>query len=205
MARSSTTAPPSDEELACRAQQGCRASFEELVRRFQTPVLQFLQHRGAAAVAEDLLQDTFVRAYVNLSRYRSRWRFATWLFTIARRVSLNDQRRRRPQSGGAAIEAAEHAAPGPAELAATADSRRYLWDRAARALSQDELTAVWLHYVESLSTREIATVLERSSMAVKTMIFRARKKLLPLLEELAPGGSAASSAAGPARNRALCV
>ncbi len=141
------------------------------MRRFQTPVLQFLQHRGAAAAAEDLLQDTFIRAYVNLFRYRSRWRFATWLFTIARRVSLNHHRRRRPENG-AAIEAAECPVAGPAETAAAADSRQYLWDRAARVLSQEELTALWLHYVESMSTRDIATVLERSSVAIKTMIFR---------------------------------
>ncbi len=204
MPRSSTTASPSDEELACRAQQGSTASFEELMRRFQTPVLQFLQHRGAAAAAEDLLQETFIRAYVNLFRYRSRWRFATWLFTIARRVSLNYHRRPRPESG-AAVESVECGVPGPAELATAADSRRYLWDRAAQVLSEDELTAMWLHYVESMSTRDIATVLERSSMAIKTMIFRARRKLAPVLEELAPEGAAPGSAAAPARDNAWCA
>jgi RNA polymerase sigma-70 factor (ECF subfamily) len=174
------------------------------MRRFQTPVLQFLQHRGAAAAAEDLLQDTFIRAYVNLFRYRSRWRFATWLFTIARRVSLNYHRRPRAESGGA-MEAAECGRAGPADLAAAADSRQYLWDRAAGVLSQEELTAMWLHYVESMSTREIATVLERSSVAIKTMIFRARKKLAPVMEELAPEGTVPGSGAGPARNNVLCA
>jgi RNA polymerase sigma-70 factor (ECF subfamily) len=204
MPRSSPTASPSDEELARRAQQGSTASFEELLRRFQTPVLQFLQHRGAAAAAEDLLQETFIRAYVNLFRYRSRWRFATWLFTIARRVSLNHHRRRRPISG-AAVESAECGAVGPAEAAAAADSRQYLWDRAAQVLSQEELTALWLHYVESMSTRDIATVLERSGVAVKTMIFRARRKLAPVLKELAPEGTVPGSRAAPARNNAWCA
>jgi RNA polymerase sigma-70 factor (ECF subfamily) len=174
------------------------------MRRFQTPVLQFLQHRGAAAAAEDLLQETFIRAYVNLFRYRSRWRFTTWLFTIARRVSLNYHRRPRPENS-AVIESAACRGVGPAEAAAAADSRQYLWDRAAEVLSEDELTAMWLHYVESMSTREIATVLERSSVAIKTMIFRARKKLAPVLEELAPEGTPPGSAAAPARNDALCA
>ena len=174
------------------------------MRRFQTPVLQFLQHRGAAAAAEDLLQETFIRAYVNLFRYRSRWRFATWLFTIARRVSLNYHRRPRPESG-AAVEAVECGGAGPAELAAAADSRRYLWDRAAEVLSQEELTAMWLHYVESMTTRDIATVLERSGVAIKTMIFRARRKLAPVIEELAPEGAAPRSAATPANNNAWCA
>jgi RNA polymerase sigma-70 factor (ECF subfamily) len=196
-------ASPSDEELARRAQQGSTASFEELLRRFQTPVLQFLQRRGAAAAAEDLLQETFIRAYVNLFRYRSRWRFATWLFTIARRVSLNYHRRPRLDAGGA-VDSAAGGGAGPAEAAAAADSRQYLWDRAARVLSQEELTAMWLYYVESMSTREIATVLERSSVAIKTMMFRARRKLAPVLEELAPEGAAPGSPP-PAHNNAWCV
>ena len=56
------TLSPSDEQLAWRAQRGCADSFDQLMRRFQAPVLHFLQHRGAAAEAEDLLQETFVRA-----------------------------------------------------------------------------------------------------------------------------------------------
>ena len=64
---------------------------------------------------------------------------------------------------------------------------------------------MWLHYVESMSTRDIATVLERSSVAIKTMMFRARRKLAPVLEELAPEGTAPRSTAAPARNNAWCV
>ena len=80
MQRETTAVPPGDEELARRAQLGCTDSFEELVRRFQVPLLRFLGRRTSAVDAEDLLQDTFVRAYQNLQRYRSAWRFRTWLF-----------------------------------------------------------------------------------------------------------------------------
>jgi RNA polymerase sigma-70 factor (ECF subfamily) len=187
---------PSDEELAARAQVGCTASFEELLRRFQVPLLHFLRHVGPAADAEDVLQETFLRAYSRLNFYRPKWRFATWLYTIARRTSINYHRRSRAaQLSGtrvraaaddAALRNAESPAAGPAAAAEATDGRRYLWRTARQTLTVDEVAALWLHYVDEMPLGEIAAVLGRSHAAVKTMMFRARKKLLPLVGELAP-------------------
>jgi len=176
----------SDEELAVQAQQGCAASFDVLLRRFQTRLLQFLRRRARPADAEDLLQETLVRAYRSLHQYRSTWRFATWLFAIARRVSINYYRRTRPVPDDDAIGRAAARTAGPAQAAAANDGRRYLWETAARVLTEHELTALWLHYVEDLPARDVGRVLGRSWVSVKTMMFRARKKLLPLLAELGP-------------------
>ncbi|MFH1264748.1 MAG: sigma-70 family RNA polymerase sigma factor [Planctomycetota bacterium] len=203
MQRTPTTVP-SDEELACRAQKGCAGSFEQLMLRFQAPVLQFLRRRGASSDAEDLLQETFVRAYANLHRYRQRWRFATWLFTIARRVSINHGRRARPVADVEALRSAESGAPSPLEAIVAEEDRRRLWDVAAKALSQEELTAVWLYYVEEMPTREIAAVLERSWVSVKTMMFRARRKLRTLLRDLEPDVAPQRSAASPEQEDAAC-
>src|SRR5688572_27499948 len=84
-----------DEELACRAQRGCRESFDELMKRYQAPLLHFLRSRTAPAEAEDLLQESFLRAYRGLQRYRSAWPVRTWLFTIARRICIDSRRRSR--------------------------------------------------------------------------------------------------------------
>jgi RNA polymerase sigma-70 factor (ECF subfamily) len=158
------------------------------MRRFQVPVLHFLKRRGGEA--EDLLQETFIRAYAGLHRYRPEWRFATWIFTIARRVSITHRRRtRRHQTREAALASAECGRAGPVEAAIDEDSRRYLWRRAAQILSEDEVAALWLHYGENLGVREIAAVLGRSCSAVKTMLFRSRKRLVPLLGELTPDGA----------------
>jgi RNA polymerase sigma-70 factor, ECF subfamily len=178
-------ASTSDEQLACRAQRGCAASFEQLLRRFQTPVLQFLRHRGPAADAEDLLQETFLRAYENLRRYRPRWAFSAWLFTIARRTSINHRRRTRPATDPAAVEAAASPGAEPLDAMVAAESRRRLWNLAAGVLSEEQITALWLYYVEGMPGREIALVLGRSRGSVKIMLFRARKKLRPLLSEFA--------------------
>jgi RNA polymerase sigma-70 factor, ECF subfamily len=175
----------SDEELACRARQGCALSFEHLLRRFQTPVLHFLQRRGFSADAEDLTQETFLRAYENLHQYNCRWPFATWLFTIAHRTGLNHRRRLRPTADTRVVEAALSAAPAPLENLVVAEDRRRLWDQAAGVLSEEQTTALWLHYVEDMPAREIARVLGRSWASVKVMLFRARKRLTPHLGEFA--------------------
>jgi RNA polymerase sigma-70 factor (ECF subfamily) len=195
---------PSDEDLALRAQRGCASSFEHLVRRFQAPVLQFLRRRGAGADSEDLLQETLVRAYSNLHRYRPRWRFATWLFTIARRIAINHYRRTRASAGGEFLESIESRAAGPFQEIVEAEKRqrqRGLWDIAAAALSEEQMSAVWLFYVEEMSAREIAAVLDRSWVSVKTMLFRARRRLIPLLEDLNPGGSSQSPGASGVKRR----
>jgi RNA polymerase sigma-70 factor, ECF subfamily len=129
-------------------------------------------------------QETFLRAYENLHRYRPRWAFSAWLFTIARRTGINHRRRTRPAAAQPpAVEAAASLAPEPLEALVAAESRRRLWDLAAEALSEEQMTAVWLHYVEDMPVREIALVLGRTRGSVKIMLFRARKKLLPLLGE----------------------
>jgi RNA polymerase sigma-70 factor (ECF subfamily) len=176
--------PPSDEELARRAGDGCAASFEQLVRRFQVPLLHFLRRQGAGGDAEDLLQETFFRAYANLHRYRPRWRLATWLFTIARRVAINHHRRSRPRVVEASWESAVSEVPEPYQVLVEEESRRRLWHLAAQVLSADEWTALWLFYAEDMPAREIAAVLGRSWVGVKTMLFRSRKRLLPLVSDL---------------------
>lgn len=181
----------SDEELARQAQQGRTEAFEELARRYQVPLVRFLHRFGNAHEAEDLTQDTFVRAYENLHRYRDTWKFATWLFTIARRVGLNRNRRRRPAVDSEAVESAESAVALPSEIAGKEDDRRWLWEQAATVLSTSQMTTLWLYYAEEMPVKEVAQVLGRTRVAVKTMLFRARKKLMPLLEEredLPPGG-----------------
>jgi RNA polymerase sigma-70 factor, ECF subfamily len=184
MVRSPVDASPSDEELACRAQRGCVSSFDRLVRRFQSPILQFLRNRGAGSDAEDLLQETFLRVYENLHRYDSKWSFSSWLYTIARRISINHRRVARPKTDEAAVHFVVSASPEPWHSAVVKEDRTRLWDLAAATLSEEQTTALWLHYVEDMSLQDIAAVLGRTRGSVKVLLFRARKRLLPLLDAL---------------------
>src|SRR4051794_35378927 len=80
----------------CARARCCDACFESLVRRFQVPLLHYLLRRTASrADAEDLVQESFLAAYKNLASYDSRWRFSTWLFTIANRLATSAARKGR--------------------------------------------------------------------------------------------------------------
>ena len=179
--------PPSDEQLALLAQAGSAASFEQLVRRLQVPLVHFLLRRtGCLADAEDLAQDAFVRAHRSLASYSPKWRFRTWLFTIAHRLAINlSHRRRRTGQASSALDALASSAAEACDLVAADESRQSLWNTATAVLAADEVSALWLHYVEELSTAEVAQVLARSRVAVKTMLFRARKRLEPHLRAFA--------------------
>ncbi len=183
----------SDEHLACRAQEGCAASFEELVRRYQVPILHFLRHKSFAVDdVEDMTQETFLRAYRKLRQYRGDRAFRPWLFTLAYHVALNAQRdKRRAERARPMQEAINEAASQP-DSQADPEAHRRLWNVAEDVLSQPQFTAVWLYYVEQLSIREIAFVLKRSNAAVKTTLFRARQRLEPFLQEFAENNESAT-------------
>jgi RNA polymerase sigma-70 factor (ECF subfamily) len=161
-------------------------SFEELVRRFQMPLVHFLRRRISAAEADDVAQDTFLRAYENLDRYRPTARFSTWLFTIGCRLCSNARRKQKNVGRYDALDDVQSSEQAPPQIAANREHQAKLWKVAAEMLSEPEYRAVWLHYVEGMSTGEISRVMGRTRAAIKTMLFRSRRKLIPVLEELDP-------------------
>lgn len=161
-------------------------SFEELVRRLQVPLVHFLRQTAWAGEADDLAQDTFLRAYENLGRYDGSSRFSTWLFTIGRRLCLNANRRARPDGDSRLADTLEAREPSPQSVAADREHKTRLWQEAARLLSETEYSTVWLHYVEGMATAEIAEIVGCSRAAAKTMLFRSRRKLSEALDQLDP-------------------
>ena len=171
------TAAASAEELAVRAREGSRVSFDELVTRYRPRLVAFLARRLAdPADSEDVAQETFLRAYDRLAQYDPSRPFATWLFTIGKNVAANhaiargrrDARDRDSRPADAAAEAAIEDGAGASDL----------WQRAQAILSPDAYRMLWLRYAQGLTVREIAAELDRSSVAVKVMLFRARRRLL---------------------------
>lgn len=178
-----------DEQLARRAQEGCAASFEELVRRYQVPVLHYLRRKAFAANdVEDMTQETFLRAYRKLRRYRSDRPFRPWLFTVAFRVALNAARDEKRAEQAKTMGDLMIEAPPSGRGGDDRETRLRLWSIAEDALSEPQFTALWLFYVEQLSVREIGYVLGRSAASVKTTLFRARKRLEPYLREFTKEG-----------------
>src|SRR5688572_11814714 len=88
----------SDESLVLRAQDGSMDAFEQMVARFEGRLFNFIARRLGSGHrqtdAEDLTQETFLRAWRSVSEYRPHFRFSTWLFTIAARLVVDHQRHR---------------------------------------------------------------------------------------------------------------
>jgi RNA polymerase sigma-70 factor (ECF subfamily) len=181
--QSTATIDATDEDLARRARAGSVECFEDLVRRYQVPLLRFLQRRGPNRQdAEDVIQDAFLRAYQSLDRYREDQPFKPWLFTIAYRLAI-DGARRRKFTAGAVEHLKDDRNDGPMNSAAASDSKQHLWNVVRRVLKDEIYAAVWLHYGESMPTEDIAAVIGRSRDWVKTSLMRARIKIKAALEE----------------------
>ena len=175
------------EELAGRAQAGSLPCFVELVGRFEGRVFNFLLRRvRLAADAEDLTQETFLRAWQNIGRYRSKFRFSTWLFTIASRLAVDHHRSKRRDWTGVSAEIQEARAHRETPPADAHQDDGGLWGLAATLLTSEQHSALWLRYAEDLTPKEIARVLGRTQIAVRVMLFRARETLAAHIGEKYP-------------------
>src|SRR5690349_9942736 len=86
---------PPDEHLMLRYQQGDRSAFAVLVRRHQQPLFNFaLRQVRVPQVAEDVVQETFVRVVQNAADFKHEARFTTWVYTITRNLCIDQLRKR---------------------------------------------------------------------------------------------------------------
>jgi len=175
-----------DETRAVRAavdavRRGDREAFGKLVERYERRLfgLTLMAVRDPAA-AEEVAQDAFVRAFTHLDAYDEQRPFYPWLATIAVRLSQNWLRARARQGGHASVPLDPNldAGSGPDPLAEiVADERdRRLW-RLVAALPSGQRTAVFLHYRQQMKVDEVARALGVTSGTVKTLLFRARRRL----------------------------
>lgn len=202
----------SDVQLMLDVKAGDETSFELLLQRYRSPLVNFLYRMvHDAATAEDLAQEVFLRVYRARKKYSPDAKFTTWLFRIATNLALNSIRDGRHQwlevsldqdSGEerTVIEVRD-LAPGAVERLIARD-RALQIRRAIRALPEKQRAAVFLHKYQELDYDEIAKVLDCSVSALKSMLFRAyetlRVELAPLLtgEELPVAAPAASRREG---------
>ncbi|HEV3338804.1 MAG TPA: sigma-70 family RNA polymerase sigma factor [Pirellulales bacterium] len=169
-------------ELVRRAQGGCADSFAELACRFRPRLLNLLRSQVGAAHcdAEDIAQESLARAFQHLDRFDHRYRFSTWLYTIAIRLARDHARseRRRPPHivlDEAQCRSRESEVTERAERLDTIDN---LWQTARRVLNESQYTAMWLRYAEDLSPVEIARVMRKSRIGVRVLLHRGRSRLI---------------------------
>ncbi|NOZ41496.1 MAG: sigma-70 family RNA polymerase sigma factor [Planctomycetes bacterium] len=174
----------SEEDLAGRVQGGCAESFAELVARLQ-PRLMFVLRRRLRneADVEDVAQKTLFRAYEKIHLYDPTRKFSPWLFTIAIRLAADHYRQKKiaTEPTGETASTIADPQPSPAQQAISREQSDDLWAVARRLLKPDQWTALWLLYGEGQTVREIASTLDRTSVSIRVLLYRARKKLTPHL------------------------
>ena len=151
-------------------------AFAELVRRYQSPVRAFLARmtRGDTHLADDLAQETFVKAWKKLDTYRGGSKFATWLFGIA----VNEFRTVARQRKELALEEIDGVAPEGNESAGDSRSQLRLdLTEALERLHSGERAAIVLCCQNGLTHEEAARVLDCPLGTVKTNVMRGKEKL----------------------------
>lgn len=165
----------SDEVLAVRAAEGQQCCFEELVSRYSQRLYGFFCNRiRFCHDAEDLVQETFIKAYTNIDHYNSKYAFCTWLFTIGRNLAISHFRRTRHIKS---TELIEKTSPDPYEMIAARDQVENIWQK-CRSLRRDQYDALWFRYAEELSIKEISMIMGKRQGHVKVLLCRARMNLL---------------------------
>lgn len=163
-------------DLARRARRGDAAAFDQLVLRFQRPVLRFCWRLLRSPDAEDLAQDTFVRAFVHFERFDPERPVLPWLIAIARRLCLDVLRRRKVTAGLEALPVSDQPVPS-AEREASAREQLGRLEHALDALAEGPREAVILFHIEEMSYRDIAAALEVPVGTVMTWLHRGRAQL----------------------------
>ncbi|MPZ21686.1 MAG: sigma-70 family RNA polymerase sigma factor [Luteitalea sp.] len=195
--------------LLARARAGDSDAFGELVKRHSRGVFAVaFRVTGNEHDAEDVVQETFIKAYRQLGRFEERARFSTWLTRIAANCAvdlLRSRSNREPangetEMGGAASEACPCLAPLPDRAALGGEVRERI-QVAMAELTAMERAAFVLRHFEGESIEVISAELGLKASATKHSIFRAVRKMRAALEPFVRPAAAPRGSAGSSGNR----
>jgi RNA polymerase sigma-70 factor (ECF subfamily) len=190
-----------DAALMLRVKRGDLKAFEALAEKYKQPIVNMMYRMlRDPDEAEDLAQSVFIRVYQSAKRYEASAKFSTWIFTIARRLCLNEIRRRgrhRSESLDSRPTDREEQAPRQFEDAKTfSPPEAYLHgelaekiEEAVAQLPEKQRLAMVLCRQEELSYEEMARVLRCSVPATKSLIHRGRETLKEKLKPYLRSGA----------------
>jgi RNA polymerase sigma-70 factor (ECF subfamily) len=184
--------PATDVELVRGALDGVEPAFREIVQRYQRPVYGLIVRMVRdAGRAEELAQDTFVKAFRALHTYDVKRKFSAWLMTIAHHVAIDELRKgsvpteplESPFEDGERREFPDRRSPSPALLAERQQLAEVLQQAIGR-LRPEYREVVALRYERDLDYDEIVEITGLPMGTVKSALHRARKELADHLESL---------------------
>lgn len=177
----------SDSELIAQTVAGNQAAYADLVKRHQrfvfTLALRFTKVREDA---EEVAQDSFIKAYRSLSSFQGQAKFSTWLYSIVYTTAMTFLRKKRVDTESlddahTFIQVESHASVHDVNNAEL-KSRQYYVDRAIAQLLPDDAAIITLFYKGEQSLEEIGQAMGMEANTVKVKLFRARQRLKEKLE-----------------------
>ncbi len=184
-----------DEErrLIRLAASGDREASAAFIREYQPSLRAYLLRlSGRPDIAEDIAQEAFVRVLTNLHRFDDRYRFSTWLFTIAKRLYVNARQKHAPLFNTEAVAYERSSGRGPGAHAASNEVSTHVRDalqEALMSLGEDQREIVVLFHQLDWPITLIAQHMGMPEGTIKSHLHRSRKKLRSLLAAHARHGS----------------
>jgi len=185
LTRTAAKALPADEELIARFQAGDVYAYEQLVRRYKEPLLNFVfRFIGDLVEAEDIVQDTFYRVYKNKHYYKEVAKFSTWIYTIAGNLAKTELRRRRRKRffsiNKESINEKEVEIPdlkSDPEVETNTIVTEKIIQQAIGKLPQKFRQVIVLRDIQGFSYEEISSIIKVPLGTVKSRVNRARLRL----------------------------
>ena len=184
-----------DAQVMLRVKDGDDAGFEYLVTKFRRPMMAFMYRMAHnTSVAEELVQEVFLRVYRSRQTYNAEAKFSTWLYRIATNLAVNharDTKYERPEmtvnldepdeETGSTIDLPDHSMT--AEQAILRHERMAAIRQHVQNLPERQRMAVLMHKYQGMDYRQIGEVLKLSESATKSLLFRAYEKLREKLKD----------------------
>jgi len=174
-----------DEELIAQFQNGDEYAFDQLVRRYKDPLINFVyRFVGDFTQAEDVVQDTFYRVYKNKHYYKEVAKFSTWIYTIASNLSKTELRRRKRRKMFSIHNEAPNEKdfelpdfnPDPESAVNTKITEKII-QKAINELPPKFRQVIFLRDIQGFSYEEIASIARVPLGTVKSRVNRARLRL----------------------------
>jgi RNA polymerase sigma-70 factor (ECF subfamily) len=163
-----------------------RRAFDKLVVKYQAPIRRFFlnQTGGDSQLSDDLAQDTFLKAYVNIRSFRGMASFQTWLMRIAYNVFYDHVRRESAKGGSTAdVVSVESQAVANSSLFILHSSFRIDLYAALALLKPDERTCITLQLIDGYDIAQIARITEMKEGTVKSHLSRGKEKMANYLKK----------------------
>jgi len=184
-----------DADVMLRCKDGDDAAFEYLVTKYRRPMLSFMYRMARnSSVAEELVQEVFLRVYRSRATYNAEAKFSTWLYRIATNLGVNharDTKYEKPELNVNLDEPDSDTGQTPDLADGTPSAEQMLLRRERLAairqhvqnLPERQRTAVLMHKYQGMDYRQIAEVLKLSESATKSLLFRAYETLREKLKD----------------------